>query len=159
MPPTATAATAAITPRRRGHRLGSRSSPWLRMSSSIATPPPGSGRSVPTTIRRPLVRRPERIFGGQATNRGITLSTRSPREAAMDRSVLDVIERELDDEVRTRFPGAAVRHVALLQYGDDPQIDPRDLWVRVLLDSPGPEDYDRAWKAFAGPHQAAIEEF
>ena len=77
----------------------------------------------------------------------------------MDRSVLDVIEREIDDEVRTRFPGAAVRRALLLQYGDDPQIEPRDLWVRVLLDSDGPEDYDRAWKAFAGPHQAAIEEF
>ena len=77
----------------------------------------------------------------------------------MDRNVLDVIERELDDEVRTRFPGGAVRHVALLQYGDDPQIEPRDLWVRVLLDSGGPEDYDRSWKAFADAHQAAIDEF
>jgi len=77
----------------------------------------------------------------------------------MDRNVLDVIERELDDEVRTRFPGAAVRQVALLQYGDDPQIEPRDLWVRVLLDSDGPEDYERSWKAFADAHQAAIDEF
>src|SRR5271167_3031148 len=39
MPPTATATTAAITPRRRGHGLGSRSSPWLMTSSSIAAPP------------------------------------------------------------------------------------------------------------------------
>ena len=77
----------------------------------------------------------------------------------MDRAVLDVIEREIDHEVRTRFPGGAVRHVALLQYGDDPQIEPRDLWVRVLLDSDGPEDYERSWKAFAATHQAAIEEF
>ena len=69
----------------------------------------------------------------------------------MDRNVLDVIQREIDDEVRTRFPGAAVRRALLLQYGDDPQIEPRDLWVRVILDSDGPEDYDRAWKAFAGP--------
>ena len=77
----------------------------------------------------------------------------------MDRNVLDVIERELDDAVRARFPGAAVRHVALLQYGDDPQIEPRDLWVRVLLDSDGPEDYGRSWKAFADAHQAAIDDF
>ena len=77
----------------------------------------------------------------------------------MDRTVLDVIEREIDDEVRTRFPGGAVRRVALLQYGDDPQIEPRDLWVRVLLHSDGPSDYDRAWKAFADAHQAAIDEF
>ena len=77
----------------------------------------------------------------------------------MDRAVLDVIQREIDDEVRTRFPGGAVRRVTLLQYGDDPQIEPRDLWVRVLLDSGGPQDYERSWKAFAGAHQAAIEEF
>jgi hypothetical protein len=32
----------------------------------------------------------------------------------MDRDVLDVIEREIDDEVRMRFPGGAVRHVAVL---------------------------------------------
>jgi hypothetical protein len=77
----------------------------------------------------------------------------------MDRNVLDVIERELDGEVRARFPGGAVRQVALLQYGDDPQIEPRDLWVRVLLDSDGAEDYERLWKAFADAHQAAIDEF
>jgi Arc/MetJ-type ribon-helix-helix transcriptional regulator len=80
----------------------------------------------------------------------------------MDRNVLDVIERELDAEVRTRFPGAAVRQVMLLQHGDDPQIEPRDLWVRVLLDSDGAEGhegYERSWKAFADAHQAAIDEF
>jgi len=77
----------------------------------------------------------------------------------MDRDVLDAIEREIADEVSTRFPGGAVRQVALLQYGDDPQIEPGDLWVRVLLGSDGPGDYERSWQAFAGTHQAAIEEF
>jgi hypothetical protein len=77
----------------------------------------------------------------------------------MDRDVLDVIEREIDAEARTRFPGAAVRQVAVLQHGDDPQIEPRDLSVRVILDSDGPDDDERTWKGFAGRHQAAIEEF
>jgi Arc/MetJ-type ribon-helix-helix transcriptional regulator len=77
----------------------------------------------------------------------------------MDRDVLDVIEREIANEVRTRFPGGAVRQVVLLQYGDDPQIEPGDLWVRVLLDADGPEDYDRSLKAFGDTHQAAIEQF
>ena len=53
----------------------------------------------------------------------------------MDRDVLDVVEREIDQEVRARFPGTAVRQAVLLQYGDDPLIEPGDLWVRVLLDS------------------------
>ena len=54
----------------------------------------------------------------------------------MDRDVLDTIEREIDQEVRARFPGTAVRQAVLLQYGDDPLIEPGDLWVRVLLDEP-----------------------
>ena len=59
----------------------------------------------------------------------------------MDRDVLDVIEREIGQEVRARFPGTAVRQ-AVLQYGDDPEIEPGDLWVRVLLDADRPEDYE-----------------
>ena len=47
----------------------------------------------------------------------------------MDRDVLDVIEREFDDEAKIRFPGGAVRRVMLLQYGEDPEIEPGDLWV------------------------------
>jgi hypothetical protein len=77
----------------------------------------------------------------------------------MDRDVLDVIEREIDDEVRTRFPGGAVARVVLLQYGDDPQIEPGDLWVRVLLEADGPADYERSQKAFLDTCEAAIEEF
>ena len=44
----------------------------------------------------------------------------------MDQDVLDVIEREIEDEVSARFPGGAVRRVVLLQYGDDPEIEPGD---------------------------------
>ena len=45
-------------------------------------------------------------------------------DAEMDRDVLDTIEREIDQEVRARFPGTAVRQAVLLQYGDDPEIEP-----------------------------------
>jgi hypothetical protein len=77
----------------------------------------------------------------------------------MDRNVLDVIKREIDDEVRTRFPGAAVRRVALLQHGDDPEIEPGDLWVRVIPAADGPEDWERSLKAFLDTHEAAIDPF
>ena len=66
----------------------------------------------------------------------------------MDRDVMDPIEREIDEEVRARFPGSAVRQAVLLQYGDDPEIGPGDLWVRVLLDADGPEDYEETLTAF-----------
>jgi hypothetical protein len=66
----------------------------------------------------------------------------------MDRDVLDTIEREIDQEARARFPGTAVRQAVLLQYGDDPEIGPGDLWVRVLLDADRPEDYEPVLTAF-----------
>jgi hypothetical protein len=77
----------------------------------------------------------------------------------MDRVGLGEIEREIDAEARERFPGGAVRQVVLLQYGDDPEIEPGDLWVRVLLEADGPDDYERAMEAFHHDHEAAMEEF
>ena len=80
-------------------------------------------------------------------------------EAAMDRVGLDDIEREIDAEARERFPGGAVRQAVLLQYGDDPEIEPGDLWVRVLLAADGPEDYERSVQEFEHAHREAIERF
>jgi hypothetical protein len=57
-------------------------------------------------------------LGGRPRWRRLTLGFMA------DRDVLDVIEREITDEVRTRFPGDAVQRVRLLQYGDHPMIEP-----------------------------------
>ena len=80
-------------------------------------------------------------------------------DAEMDRDVLDVIEREIDQEARARFPGTAVRQAVLLQYGDDPEIGPGDLWVRVLLDADRPEDYEETLTAFDQANKTAREQF
>ena len=77
----------------------------------------------------------------------------------MDRDVLDVIERDINEEVRARFPGIAVRQAVLLQYGDDPEIGPGDLWVRVLLDADGPEDYEPTLTAFLLAEETARDQF
>ena len=77
----------------------------------------------------------------------------------MDRDVLDVIEREIDQEVRARFPGTAVRQAVLLQYGDDPEIGPGDLWVRVLFDADRPEDYEPTLMAFRMANNTAMDQF
>ena len=81
------------------------------------------------------------------------------RKAEMDRDVLDTIEREINEEVRARFPGSMVRQAVLLQYGDDPEIQPGDLWVRVLLDADGPEDYEETLTAFDQANKTAREQF
>ena len=77
----------------------------------------------------------------------------------MDRAVFDSVEREIDDEVRARFPGDVIKQAVLLHYGDDPEIEPGELWVRVLLRAGRPEEYEQVVSAFARDHQAAIEEF
>jgi len=77
----------------------------------------------------------------------------------MDRAVFDSIEREIDDEVRARFPGDVIKQAVLLHYGDDPEIEPGELWVRVLLRADRPEEYEQIVSAFARDHQAAMEEF
>ena len=41
---------------------------------------------------------------------------------------------------RPRFSGTAVRQAVLLRYGDDPEIEPGALWVRVLLNAGLPEE-------------------
>jgi hypothetical protein len=72
--------------------------------------------------------------------------------------VLDTIEREIDQELRGRFPGSAVRQAVLLRYGDDPEIEPGDLWARVLLDADGPQDnWEPALTAFEQANKTAIE--
>jgi len=80
-------------------------------------------------------------------------------EADTDRTVIDSIEREIEDEVHKRFPGDAVQRVVLLHYGDDPEIEPGELWVRVFLRVGQPEDHEQILLAFDRDRQAAIEEF
>jgi hypothetical protein len=77
----------------------------------------------------------------------------------MDRAVFDSVEREIDDEVHKRFPGDVIKQAVLLHYGDDPEIEPGELWVRVLLRADRPEDYEQIVSAFARDHEAALEEF
>jgi hypothetical protein len=77
----------------------------------------------------------------------------------MDRDVLDVIEREIDQEAKARFPGTAVRQAMLLQYGDDPEIEPGALWVRVLLNADRAEDHQETLTAFDLATATAREQF
>jgi hypothetical protein len=76
----------------------------------------------------------------------------------MDRAVLERIEREIDDELRARFAGDMIKQAVLLHYGDDPEIEPGELWVRVLLRADRPEDYEQIIRAFARDQLAAMEE-
>ena len=78
----------------------------------------------------------------------------------MDQAAMESMERQLDEDVRARFPGGAVQRVALLQYGDDPVIEPGELMLRVFIEAAGgPEDRGQALEAFGHTHRAAMKEF
>ncbi len=51
----------------------------------------------------------------------------------MERAEQDMIERALKREVRDHFAADAVRRAVLLQHGDDPEVGPGQLMVRVFV--------------------------
>jgi len=65
------------------------------------------------------------------------------------------VEEKIREEVLQRFPDAPVEKVSLLQYGDDPVIEPGELLVRVLLTGAGEErEREQVLESF---HQANRE--
>jgi len=75
----------------------------------------------------------------------------------MERAALDRLEEQFDRLVRERFPGTEVQRVAVLQYGDDPGIEPGELLARVFIEAPGgPEERKQALEDFDRAHQAAV---
>jgi hypothetical protein len=51
----------------------------------------------------------------------------------MEQAALDHLQQLIEDEVKSRFPGAPIERVSVLQYGDDPVVEPGELAVRVIL--------------------------
>jgi hypothetical protein len=58
----------------------------------------------------------------------------------MDQVTKERVERELKEEAGKSLPGE-VREVAVLEYGDDPMVEPGEVMVRVLTaEQPGDRD-------------------
>jgi len=77
----------------------------------------------------------------------------------LDRAKLDVLQQKFDELVRERLPGAAIERVAVLQYGDDPEIEPGELLARIVLRSgESEEDRKKAMRAFDDEQRDAIHE-
>jgi len=76
----------------------------------------------------------------------------------VEQGEVDQIERVINHELRTRFLTGAVERAVLLQYGDDPAIEPGHLLVRVFVPAPDrPEDYEQALAAWQDAHQAGMD--
>jgi hypothetical protein len=75
--------------------------------------------------------------------------------AGLDRAVRDQLQSRLDAQLKEHFPDGGVRRVALLQYGDDPWVEPGDLLVRVVIEEASEDPPRPAWER---DHEAMIGE-
>ena len=75
----------------------------------------------------------------------------------MDQEKKERLERGAEAELNTRCGDGTVQKVEVLQYGDDPVIEPGQAMVRVIL-TPTGEDPDTTLHAFEKAHRAAIED-
>jgi len=51
----------------------------------------------------------------------------------MEQAEIESARRRVQDAARECFPDGAVQEVSLLQYGDDPRVEPGELVVRILV--------------------------
>jgi hypothetical protein len=72
---------------------------------------------------------------------------------------MDRLQQKLGELVRDRLPGAPIEEVAVLQYGDDPEIEPGELLARIVLQAgESEEDREQAMRTFDDAHRDALHE-
>jgi Arc/MetJ-type ribon-helix-helix transcriptional regulator len=76
------------------------------------------------------------------------------KEAAVEPTTTDRIQRMIDAEAAERFPPGAVPRLVLLRYGDHPVIEPGELYLRVILGQQG-----AARDAWREEHFDRLEDF
>jgi len=77
----------------------------------------------------------------------------------MGQAGLETIRQQFDREVHERFPGALIKRIEVLKYGDEPEIEPGQLLARVVIETPddAPERM-RAFQSFHKEHGLAFRE-
>jgi hypothetical protein len=72
----------------------------------------------------------------------------------MEQDELDGLAGRARQQIRERFPDAPVESVEILQYGDDPEVEPGQLLVRVVIEAPADDEgRRRALDAFHDTHR------
>ena len=76
----------------------------------------------------------------------------------MEQAALDRLTEQFGRQVRERFPGAPVQRVEVLQYGDDPEVEPGELLARVVIEAPADKKGRlQAIESFHDTHREAFE--
>jgi hypothetical protein len=75
----------------------------------------------------------------------------------VDQEEKERLEREAEDVLNRQLGDGTVQKVEVLQYGDEPVIEPGPVMLRVIL-TPTGEDPEETLRAFEDAHRAAIED-
>jgi hypothetical protein len=86
----------------------------------------------------------------------VTLIAREIKELTVDQEEKERLERGAEEELNRQFGDGTVQKVEVLQYGDEPVIEPGQVMIRVIL-TPTDEDQEATLHAFEKAHGAAIE--
>jgi hypothetical protein len=78
-------------------------------------------------------------------------------EQAMDQDDKERLKRQIEDRFNKRFGDGVVRTVEVLQHGDEPEIEPGQTTVRVIL-NPTDDDPEETLHAFERAHRETIKE-
>src|SRR5215469_7954951 len=82
----------------------------------------------------------------------------------MEQAELQRAREKIEREVRKRFEGAPIETIELLQYGDDPEIEPGGLLVRITIGVPEGtsatknKDREQALESFHDRYRDTIRE-
>jgi hypothetical protein len=77
----------------------------------------------------------------------------------VEQAALDRVQQLIEDDVKARFPGGGVERVVVLQYGDDPAVEPGELAVRVFVSAGGDsEDRERVVDDFGRAFRRELDQ-
>lgn len=76
----------------------------------------------------------------------------------MERAAIDHLQELIETEIKKRIPDGGIKRVAVLQYGDDPAVEPGELAIRVFV-AAGKEEEERERVAhdFGGKYRKELE--
>jgi hypothetical protein len=73
----------------------------------------------------------------------------------------NAVTERIEQQVRSAFPDGAIARVQVLQYGDDPDVEPGQIAMRIFFDWPGRSDGKKAdpktLHAFLVANSAALD--
>jgi hypothetical protein len=77
----------------------------------------------------------------------------------MEQETLEQVQQMLNENVKARFPEGVIEQVRLLQYGDDPVVEPGQIVVRVIAAAgTDEEDRHRVARKFEGAFRQQIDQ-